>query len=56
MIYKNRYTKREEQNFYMNYCDCLRYGYSFVSVPSCGEDKARRETIWKQAIKDMTAS
>lgn len=56
MRYKQRYINTAEQNFYMNCCDCLRYGYGFASVPSCGEDEARREIIWKQAIEDMTAS
>lgn len=56
MVYKNRFSKTEEQNFYMNCCDCLRYGYGLTSVPSCGEDEAKRKVIWKQAIKDMTAS
>ena len=56
MRYKQRYINTAEQNFYMNCCDCLRYGYGFASVPSCREDEARREIIWKQAIEDMTAS
>lgn len=56
MRYKQRYINTAEQNFYMNCIDCLRYGYRLASVPSCGEDEARRKTIWKQAIKDMTAS
>lgn len=56
MKYKQRYTDKTEQLFYMNYCDSLRYGYRLASVPSCGEDEARRKTIWKQAIEDITAS
>ena len=56
MKYKQRYKDKAEQNFYMNCIDCLRYGYGFASVPSCGEDEARRGTIWKQAVKDMAAS
>ena len=58
-LYKHTTKKIEqkvEQNFYMNCIDCLRYGYGLSFVPSCGEDKTRRETIWKQAIEDMTAS
>lgn len=56
MRYKQRYKDKTEQNFYMNCCDCLRYGYGFSCVPSCGEDEAKRGIIWKQAVKDMTAS
>lgn len=56
MKYKQRYKDKAEQNFYMNCIDCLRYGYKLVSVPSCGEDEARRKTIWNQAVKDMAAS
>lgn len=56
MAYKQRYKDKTEQLFYMNCIDCLCYGCRLASVPSCGEDEARRETIWKQAIKDMTAS
>ena len=53
MAYKQRYKDKAKQLFYMNCCDCLRYGYGLASVPSCGEDEAKRETIWKQAIEDM---
>lgn len=56
MKYKQRYKDKAEQLFYMNCCDCLRYGYGLASVLSCGEDEAKREAIWKQAIEDMTAS
>lgn len=56
MKYKQRYKSNAEQNFYMNCCDCLRYGYELASVPSCREDKTRREIIWKQAIEDIAAS
>lgn len=56
MKYKQRYKDKAEQNFYMNCIDCLRFGYGLASVPSCGEKETRRETIWSQAIKDVTAS
>lgn len=56
MKYKQRYEDKAEQNFYMNCIDCLRFGYGFLAVESCGEDETRRETIWKQAVKDMAAS
>lgn len=45
MTYRNRYTNKTEQNFYKNCCDCLRYGYGFKSVVSCGEDGAKRKEI-----------
>lgn len=53
MKYKNRYSDVAEQNFYMNCCDCLRYGYGLESVVSCGEKENRRGIIWKQAVKDL---
>lgn len=56
MKYKQRYKDSAEKNFYMNCCDCLCFGYKLASVSSCGEEEARREIIWKQAIEDMTAS
>ena len=56
MKYKQRHKDKAEQNFYKNCCDCLYYGYMLLDVPSCGEDEARRETIWNQAIEDITAS
>lgn len=56
MKYKNRYSDKAEQNFYKNCCDCLRYGYGFRSVVSCGENETKRKEIWKQALHDITTS
>jgi hypothetical protein len=56
MKYKIRYTEKSKQNTYMNACDCLRYGYTFRCLVSCGDfTESEKMEIWMQAKKDLSS-
>jgi hypothetical protein len=48
------YQDPQKQNCFENACDCLKYGYGFSYLNTCGLDVVEARKIWKKAIEVMS--
>lgn len=52
-MYKKRYSNTTMQAIYENSCDCIRYGYGFSYLNTCGMEEVDARIIWDIAYRDM---